>query len=252
MTIDRQKFNLPFSKYNVPLWACPKCGAGLLELQPETLNFKETATSLEGHDYEGWDPEWITYRFACMFVCNNRNCREASTATGTGYLSEEPDMRLQEINYVKNFKPEYFSPSPVIFPIPGDVPEDIADQISASFAAFWGDAATAGNKIRQAIELLMDFKRVPKTEVRRGVRTRRSLHSRIKEFKNNQPEVGEQLLAIKWLGNAGSHPGGLSKDDVMDAYEILQHVLDELFVKRRARVRKLTKAIIHRRGAVKS
>jgi hypothetical protein len=37
------------------------------------------------------------------------------------------------------------------------------------------------------------------------------------------------IYAIKWLGNAGSHDGdAVSMDDVMDSYELLEHILEEL------------------------
>jgi len=44
------------------------------------------------------------------------------------------------------------------------------------------------------------------------------------------PEIAIKLLALKWLGNKGSHTENMSKNDVLDAYEILDSVLDELYV----------------------
>ena len=56
-----------------------------------------------------------------------------------------------------------------------------------------------------------------------------------------------KLLAIKWIGNEGSHPEkSLTKNDVIDLYEILEHVLSELFENKSktilAKAKKINKA----------
>ena len=59
----------------------------------------------------------------------------------------------------------------------------------------------------------------------------------------------ELLLAIKWLGNAGSHASTpLSLDDVFDAYEILEVVLNDLYENKVEFARKLAKDINKNRG----
>lgn len=52
--------------------------------------------------------------------------------------------------------------------------------------------------------------------------------------KNGQ--LADKLMAIKWVGNAGSHADVVAENDLLDAYDILCFVLDELYVKRSKRI----------------
>ena len=59
------------------------------------------------------------------------------------------------------------------------------------------------------------------------------------------------LYAIKWLGNAGSHSSSeITLDDVFDAYELMHHVLIELYQPKN-RLNKLAKAIRKRKGPLR-
>jgi hypothetical protein len=71
-----------------------------------------------------------------------------------------------------------------------------------------------------------------------------SLHSRILEYRAKRPDVAELLLAVKWLGNAGSHPGTgtVSQEDLLDGFEMLEQVLDEVYRRTRARLATVRKA----------
>jgi uncharacterized small protein (DUF1192 family) len=55
-------------------------------------------------------------------------------------------------------------------------------------------------------------------------------------------------MAVKWLGNAGSHAAPLTADDVLDGFEILEHALDKLYSERDERVGALTRAINRRKA----
>ena len=52
-------------------------------------------------------------------------------------------------------------------------------------------------------------------------------------------------MALKWVGNAGSHEGNVTQSDTLDAFEILEHTLIEIVDKHSAKiaalVEKLTK-----------
>lgn len=54
------------------------------------------------------------------------------------------------------------------------------------------------------------------------------LHDRIK---GSQPNACGALMAIEWLGNAGSHTDELKRYDLFNAFEILELVLRELYVR---------------------
>jgi len=67
-------------------------------------------------------------------------------------------------------------------------------------------------------------------------------------LQQRKPAVAERLMAIKWLGNDASHSGDLVVDDILDGFEIISDVLDELFASDKQRVERTTKAINRRRG----
>jgi hypothetical protein len=79
---------------------------------------------------------------------------------------------------------------------------------------------------------------------------RLNLHHRIEIFEKTRPEVSERLKAIKWLGNVGSHAGGkeLTHDDLLDAFEILETVLIDLYSPVRAAIERKAKLINSRKG----
>jgi hypothetical protein len=55
-------------------------------------------------------------------------------------------------------------------------------------------------------------------------------------------------LAVKWLGNTGSHTGSVSKDDILDAFEILEFLLAHLFVQREDRAEALARNLTKKHG----
>ena len=56
------------------------------------------------------------------------------------------------------------------------------------------------------IEILLDNLKVPKTELsKKSKRKRLTLHSRIEKLSETHPNIEKHLLAIKWIGNDGSH-----------------------------------------------
>ena len=80
-----------------------------------------------------------------------------------------------------------------------------------------------------------------------------SLHNRIVKFRAKNAASAEALLAIKWLGNEGSHstPEGLGFEDLLDAYELFEHVIEQIYVKRDRRILKLASGINKERGSTR-
>ena len=56
-------------------------------------------------------------------------------------------------------------------------------------------------------------------------------------------------MAVKWLGNAGSHSGTtVSAEDVLDAYELMEKLLAEVFNEESKKLKALAKKIIENKG----
>lgn len=85
----------------------------------------------------------------------------------------------------------------------------------------------------------------------KGTRVRLPLHQRIVNLGKRNKSLSDALLAVKWLGNVGSHSDDLTKDDLFDALDILETVLDDVFVRHRQAIRKLITAINKKKGPPK-
>jgi hypothetical protein len=130
---------------------------------------------------------------------------------GRGYLGPKA-----KIYYPLNFFP-YLS----IFYYPKQkLSDEFNHEVDLAFSHFWNDPTASSNKIRRALEHLMDYLNVPMHE---------KLHHRIEEFKKTNPEVGEKLMAIKHIGNAGSHKEIVLREDILDAFQLLHFSLNQLY-----------------------
>jgi hypothetical protein len=140
-----------------------------------------------------------------------------------------------------------------LFAIPADCPSSVASALKNSFKQFFANPASAAGQLRLALEQLLTelgVKRFSKTK--KGKRVSISLHDRIDLLGKGYPSVHDHLRAAKWLGNAGSHSGGkVSKEDVLDAYELTEFSLNELYMPTARRMRTLARKVNERKGPVK-
>ena len=85
--------------------------------------------------------------------------------------------------------------------------------------------------------------------ITKGKRRTVSLHDRILDFGRSEPLLSEKLLAVKWVGNAGSHDGAMpTREDLFECFDLLEHVLEEVVEQRSAQLRLLAKRITRAKG----
>jgi hypothetical protein len=227
-----------------PAWPCPECSKGSLSLVPKSLIHKETTESKRSHGDENWDPEWIEYVFTAWAKCGHPSCGQEVAISGVGGVQPEYDPE-GGMDWSPYFAPRFCSPMPDIFEIPAKCPKEVKTELRAGFALFWSDHAATSSRVRVALERLMDHLGVQKRRKdKNGMFLELSLHQRIDIFSKGEPSIGKQLMALKWLGNTGSHDGQVSRDDVLDAFEILEHALSELIDRRTEKVVALAKKLI--------
>ncbi len=94
----------------------------------------------------------------------------------------------------------------------------------------------------------MDAKKIKKVVTNSGKQTKLTLHARIEASQKIDKENGDILLAIKWLGNSGSHPGAITRGDVLDAFDMLELVLDNLYGTTKATIMKKVRAVNKKKG----
>lgn len=210
---------------------------------------KETGPSRAAHNHEAWDPAWITRRFAGLMTCSLSSCGEIVAVLGDVRVFEDGDDDVYEPKMVFSdfLRPVSISPAPLLIQPPVGTPDLVEGALREASGLIWQSAEGAANQVRQAVEHLMDHQGV--TSSLPGAFL--SLHNRIKEFEKKDAANAEILLAVKWLGNSGSHAGGLTRDDVFDAFDMVEYVLTNLFDTTAATIMAKAKAINTQKGPVK-
>jgi hypothetical protein len=259
MSFAREFWTKSFSEELLPSWVCSKCQKGFLAVNPGSFHWASSGDDTAMMKTAYWEPDQITLKFSALLQCSNLRCQEPYSISGRGHIEENSCCDDSRDDYLRYYHAEFFSPAPLVFPIPKAIPFEIRRDILRAFGCFLGDPEAAGNMIRSAIEKVLDFQKISRfverkriePSVGRAKKTLRSLHSRIEEFGLKHKDHAERLLAIKWIGNVGSHSEGVTIDNILDAFEILNFALDELFAQRTKRVSSLVKAINERKGPLK-
>jgi hypothetical protein len=243
----RDGFLLAFSaRDREPLWLCPYCASGRLLLSKQTLHQVETAESAEIREGGDWEPDWLTERFVAIAICNA--CGDPVTIAGEEEIQPSNDFEEQ---YRVVLAPKFVRPAPIIVPRPDSLPESVRNPLIAAEGLFWSDQAACANAIRSTVEAILTDQRVKKSAVnKKGKRVPLTLHSRIDEFgKKRDRELSDKMLAVKWIGNAGSHAGtSPTVDDLFDGFDLLHNVLDEVYAQKSKRLATLAKQIRKAKG----
>lgn len=245
---ERKKYLLDnFKENNFPQFLCPSCKEGRLFLRKNELKI-----SIDPFfEYMDWDFNF-PFLFSAHLQCSNSDCKSFFIASGDGetesYIGFDEEEGVERFfsNYLLNIKLIY--PSIEVFSINEEYPKEIIKLIKDSFSLFWLDQSSSGNKIRKVLEILLD---------KLGI-NRKGINKKNKEYDINLNErivclgkkrgykrLSELLIALKLLGNTGSHDEVLNREDLLDAYEILEHILEEIYIKkqRKNKLKELTNNI---------
>ncbi len=184
-------------------WKCGRCGIGALKLI-EPIKTK-------------------TAPFSTSVKCTNLHCQTIHRVIGkVAFMAN--DIETSE-NYHRiddrRLYPSQFIPELIMFEMPLSLDEQIKRLLIKAFNHFWYDLDACANKIRQALELIV---------VGKGG-TGSTLDKMIKSIKTNLGEkLAETLLALKWIGNDGSHVGRpFAREEILDAFGLLVDVLNQLY-----------------------
>ncbi len=235
----------PISKVEAPAYPCPHCGKGILLLDRQSLVHHQTVKSIRAQPDEGWDPDSVEYSFSCWLKCAAPKCQGLVAVVGHGFEEAGWDDE-HGTTWSPRFQPEFALPMPPLFPVPGGCPDSVASEVRSSFRSLWSDQSAAASRLRVAVENLLD-----EIGISRRRRTAKgyeglTLHQRIEVLAKAQPTVAANLMAIKWLGNTGSHESSVALGDLLKAYEIMEHALDILLGQRAKLVATLAKDLTRR------
>ncbi|MFM9760813.1 DUF4145 domain-containing protein [Streptomyces scabiei] len=232
-----------------PQWPhipCPSCRRGGLTLISDSMTQEETAGSKRAQSHPDWDPDWVHGHFSCLLKCQKTSCDFVRLVGDTGLF-----LKSSEDGYTESFTPRFFIPHLPLIESYDLCPRTVQELIDAAAKIIWVDPSSAANRLRSAVEALMDDQGIPRKRVRDGRPYDVSLHNRIVSHKAAKPEhavTTDLLLAVKWIGNVGSHDHRLRISDVLDGVEILDHTLDQIYDSTKDEIRRKAAAIAARRG----
>lgn len=247
MKIDRDMFSRYILNDHAPQWPCPTCEHGILRMKKESLQLGETKASRQLHMHDAWEPDWIDEIFCCLLYCSDSSCGEVVSVSGKTkneiYTSVDENGEHVESRY-RSLIPMTFCPEIDLFKISTKVPLEISNIIKSAFNLFWADSSSCANKIRVCVEIILTHFKVKYWTINKArKKVPIALHHRIVEFQKKQPEIAKSLFAIKWIGNAGSHSGSLTRSDLYDGFDILKYLIDEMFDHRTKSIADLGKRI---------
>lgn len=226
-----------------------------MALDPKKLLYEETFQSALSHGHEDWEPEWIRYIFSCIFKCSNTQCAAAVSCCGDGRVTivEAEDEEFGWTQTTENvFTPKFFEPPLVLMDIPDTCPFDVSAHLYEAFRLYFADPGAAMNSARTAVEALVTDLGVKRFVTSGGKRKPVNLHQRITSLPQKYKEVSDLLLAVKWLGNAGSHDGKSPEaGDVRVTFDLLEHALSEVYEAKGKKLKAIAKKVNKKKGPVK-
>ncbi len=253
MPLNRRLLEEPFTANSGQGFDCPSCHRGALVVDINSVQEGPTGKTLQDEAdsqvrNDNWDYSYYEGRFGFLMRCSY--CRQTVAVAG---VSRYVDRRTcpHEYEYERALFPQYFSPPPDLFRIPENCSEEIAQQVRTAFSLYWCDPGACLNRLRLAVELLLTEMEIDCYSEKDGRRSPITLDSRINMLRKRHAALSpmcDQLLAVKWLGNAGSHPEEITRDSVYDALDIVDYVLSKRFENSERRVSKISSEINQKKG----
>jgi hypothetical protein len=248
---ERDHFSEEF-KDQFPAWRCPRCWHGTMKRIDGSLREELTGSSNIGRDHDAWEPDWDEFRFVGLLKCTQTDCLEVVCVSGTRTQTVyQVDWDRYEED--KFYRPKAISPGIPVFRINEKCPEPIQEELRVAFELFWSDLGACANRLRIAIERLLDERKINKTNGKsKKAKDRLTTHDRIGLLAAKFPEATEHLMAIKWLGNTGSHFGDADREDILDAFELIEAVIDEIYIGTAASLKRKATSLSKRKGRPKT
>lgn len=190
----------PFEEW--PIIICPSCRRTSLEASVDDF---ESTVSLDARDFDEWEPDWVSGYFHGKLECPRIGCENRYVVAGTWNLESAGEATQSSTEgFAKFYSVQYMLPGLPVMDFPVSVPEVVKEMTKTAGAILLVDPSAAANRIRSAIEALLDHQRVRKTSPRDKTR-RLTTHARIEIFQAKNQQAADHLMAMKWIGNVGSH-----------------------------------------------
>lgn len=227
-----------FPDNEIPAFPCPLCDRGNLLYIKKSLQLKESDAASAAVGSGDITPFEVTSLFAMFLKCSVGKCGCVVSVHGEADLHERYGVEDYEDRFFYALSPHGMFPAPPLATIPPQTPGAIANELKIAFQLFWIDLGSCANRLRISVEKILDELGAPKGK----------LFDRIDTFKKSDPDHADTFDALRHVGNVGSHEGVVERDAVLDAFEVYQDALAELFGKRSAKIAAMKQTLIQSKG----
>lgn len=216
-----------------PAWLCPSCYNQTLRIQKGSFHFDTSAASkkrVSRVDFDHWD---VSYVFSGLLECTRLGCLETIAISGEGWCQDKRRTTRNgiEADVINMFRAKVFIPPLPLFIEPEGCPSDIKVQLKVISSLLTGYPTAAANAIRSLLEVLMDDLGVAREKLQPGKPPRDlTLHERLIKSKSITGSHHEGMMALKLLGNAGSHGStSIKQKHLEDACSLLEQVVVNIY-----------------------
>uniref|UniRef100_UPI0039AF0FA4 DUF4145 domain-containing protein n=2 Tax=Serratia TaxID=613 RepID=UPI0039AF0FA4 len=124
----------------------------------------------------------------------------------------------------------FYPPLPIFTP-PENCPDDICVQLKEISALLAAHPSAAVNTMRTVLEMLLDGLGVPREMPRDGKSPLSlTLHKRIDDYPAILGGYSDAFMALKWLGNRGSHTDEpIKQSHIEGACTVLDELIQQLY-----------------------
>lgn len=234
-----KSLSVSFTREQLPHWVCPTCKMGMMKIVEGSFYSRSNKESTDAHKVDVWEPDYDLSIFSCLLECTSKFCGEVVACSGHGTLEQDFISEERGWGYQQYYQAKQFLPPMMVFEFPEDCPKAVCDPLVDAFSLFLNHPSAAANSIRISVEELLTHLQIPRTK---GL----VLDKRLKILAAPHPQPhphashADSLLAIKFLGNAGSHAyDQVETGDIVGAFVIMEYVLSDIYDKKAARVKKI-------------
>ena len=150
---------------------------------------------------------------------------------------------------------EYVTPALALMTFPEGTPEEVQEGVTRAARLLYADPPSAANALRATVERFLTVEGIPSTTVgSKGRPVFVTAHTRIEDWlaKTANQQVGDLFLAVKWIGNDGSHEvSHLSVAEVLDGARLLEQAFRLLYDTTGHDLDRAARAINANRGPVR-
>lgn len=218
-----------------PRVGCPDCAVGSLAFSSVTHLLDQASSETDERVRRRQAaPDELTGVFTGVLECDNAGCRRKAAMSGDWRYIWGDSERHGAVLY-DDYLVRFITPAPRLLLTPSKTPASVVQAVELASRLLWSSPDSAATQLRRAVEELLTSLGVNRTQLvakktsTRRTRRRLDAHSRIGMLPAKYANVGEALMAVKWIGNSGTHGTGLSVHDVEDGAEFLQLALQRLY-----------------------